>query len=92
MLFLLLFRDRLLPAADVNVATVIATPAEQPGLAVSNKSTGAMLFQASGWIEPDPLPIKATALIDGVIEQVHALEGQLVKKGEMELLLLYARP
>jgi len=82
MLFLLLFRDRLLPAADVNVATVIATPAEQPGLAVSNKSTGAMLFQASGWIEPDPLPIKATALIDGVIEQVHALEGQLVKKGE----------
>jgi RND family efflux transporter MFP subunit len=41
-----------------------------------------MLFQASGWIEPDPLPIKATALIDGVVDEVHVLEGQLVKKGE----------
>jgi RND family efflux transporter MFP subunit len=41
-----------------------------------------MLFQASGWIEPDPLPVKATALIDGVIDEVRVLEGQLVKKGE----------
>jgi multidrug efflux pump subunit AcrA (membrane-fusion protein) len=41
-----------------------------------------MLFQASGWIEPDPLPVKATALIDGVIDEVRVLEGQFVKKGE----------
>jgi RND family efflux transporter MFP subunit len=42
-----------------------------------------MLFQASGWIEPDPLPIRATALLDGVIDEVHVLEGQSVKKGEL---------
>ena len=40
-----------------------------------------MLFQASGWVEPDPLPIKATALVDGVIDTVHVLEGQQVAKG-----------
>jgi len=42
-----------------------------------------MLFQASGWIEPDPLPVKATALTDGVVEQVNVLQGQLVKKGDL---------
>lgn len=82
LLFLLLFRDRLLPAPQVDVAAVLTTPTEQTHPAPSNKSTGNMLFQASGWIEPDPLPIKATALIDGVIDQVHVLEGQLVKKGD----------
>ena len=82
LLFLLLFRDRLLPAPTVDVAIVLTTPSDQTAPASSNKKTGAMLFQASGWIEPDPLPIKATALIDGVIDEVHVLEGQLVKKGE----------
>ncbi len=82
LLFLLLFRDRLLPAPNVEVATVLTTPTDQAEPAPSNKTTGNMLFQASGWIEPDPLPIKATALIDGVIDEVHVLEGQLVKKGE----------
>jgi HlyD family secretion protein len=82
LLFLLLFRDRLLPAPNVEVATVLTTPTDQAAPTPSNKTTGNMLFQASGWIEPDPLPIKATALIDGVIDEVHVLEGQLVKKGE----------
>jgi HlyD family secretion protein len=82
LLFLLLFRDRLLPAPTVEVATVLTTPTDQAEPAPSNKTTGSMLFQASGWIEPDPLPVKATALIDGVINEVHVLEGQLVKKGE----------
>ena len=82
MLFLLLFRDRVLPAPNVDVATVLTTPTDQAAPVQSNKNSGNMLFQASGWIEPDPLPIKATALIDGVINEVHVLEGQLVKKGE----------
>jgi HlyD family secretion protein len=81
-LFLFLFGDRLLPAPQVNVATVLTTPTDQADPASSMPNTGNMLFQASGWIEPDPLPVKATALIDGVIDEVHVLEGQLVKKGE----------
>lgn len=84
LLFLALFRDRLLPAADVEVAIVLATLSDSaaPVVAAGNPADGGMLFQASGWIEPDPLPIKATALVDGVVESVHALEGQAVKKGE----------
>lgn len=78
-LFLALFRDRLLPAPTVETALVLATPGgpEAPAAA-----TGNLLFQASGWIEPDPLPIKATALVDGVIDVVHVLEGQQVAKGD----------
>jgi HlyD family secretion protein len=82
LLFLLLFRDRLLPAPTVVMAVVLTTPTDQAEPAPSNKSTGGMIFQASGWIEPDPLPIKATALIDGVVDEVRVLEGQLVKNGE----------
>ncbi len=43
---------------------------------------GPMLFQASGWIEPDPFVTKATALVDGVVKTVHVLEGDLVSKGQ----------
>lgn len=83
-LFLALFRDRLLPAPDVEVAVVLATVSDSAGLASATPgpSAGEMLFQASGWIEPDPLPTKATSLVDGVVETVHVLEGQDVKKGE----------
>lgn len=80
LLFLALFRDRLLPAPTVGTALVLATPGgpETPASA----ATGNLLFQASGWIEPDPLPVKATALVDGVIDAVHVLEGQQVAKGD----------
>ncbi|MCU0749542.1 MAG: HlyD family secretion protein [Akkermansiaceae bacterium] len=83
-LFLALFRDRLLPAPDVEVAIVLATISDSSSApaAVEKAVSGGMLFQASGWIEPDPLPIKATALIDGVIDTVQVLEGQAVEKGE----------
>lgn len=83
-LFLMLFRDRLLPALDVEVALVLATLSDSPTgfTPAENPANRAMLFQASGWIEPDPLPIKATSLIDGVIETVHVHVGQEVKKGQ----------
>lgn len=80
LLFLALFRDHLLPAPDVKVAVVLATVSDSS--ATPQASPGGLLFQASGWIEPDPLPIKATSLVDGVVETVDVLEGQAVKKGE----------
>ena len=80
LLFLALFRDRLLPAPDVKVAIVLATVSDSS--VIPQSSSAGMLFQASGWIEPDPLPIKATSLVDGVVETVNVLEGQTVKKGE----------
>lgn len=85
LMFLALFRDRILPAPAVEVAVVLATPHDSPAEPADGKpvfpTDGPPLFQASGWVEPDPLPIKATALVDGVIDQVHVLEGERVEKG-----------
>ncbi len=85
LLFLALFRDRILPAPDVKVAAVLATSGGRETKAATTEAPaeGNMLFQASGWIEPDPLPIKAGALIDGVVDIVHVLEGGDVKKGDV---------
>lgn len=92
-LSLLLFGDRLVKATHVEVETVVTVraavsdpasagitpPAEQR---VVDPWASAMLFQASGWIEPDPLPIKATALLDGVVNDVSVLEGETVSQGQ----------
>lgn len=90
LLFLALFRDRLLPAPNVEVAIVLATISDssEPSAITGKAASGGMLFQASGWIEPDPLPIKATSLVDGVIETVEVLEGQEVKKDEILATLI----
>ncbi|HSP44051.1 MAG TPA: biotin/lipoyl-binding protein, partial [Luteolibacter sp.] len=88
-LFLILFGDRLLPAPNVDVAPVLATTADAQNPASNPVSTdGAALFQASGWIEPAPLPIKATALIDGVVDKVHVLPGDPVKQGQLLATLI----
>ncbi len=98
LLFLLLFRDRLLPATEVRVAVVLSIPAPKSELdALQNNETSAndskswqaaMAFQASGWVEPEPLPIKATALTPGVVESVHVLEGEAVTKGQLLATLI----
>jgi RND family efflux transporter MFP subunit len=88
-LFLILFGDRLLPAPKVDVAIVLATTADAKPIneptakpETSSPVDGAPMFQASGWIEPAPLPIKATALIDGVVDKVHVVAGDAVKQGQ----------
>jgi len=97
LLFAILFRDRLLPAREVEVAPVLAiqkggppgeTAADPSPGPRSQAAAGAMRFQASGWIEPDPYPIKATALVDGVVDEVHVLEGQRVAKGDLVATLI----
>lgn len=89
--FGLLFRDRLLPATKVTVFQAVAIKEKSTAIDAPGKAqapTGALLFQASGWIEPDPLPVKATALTDGIVEEVRVLEGELVKKGELLATLI----
>lgn len=87
LLFLAMFRGRLLPAAEVKVAIVLATPGEA-SRPLASAADGSMLFQASGWIEPDPYPTKATSLIDGVVETVSILEGQRVQQGDVLATLI----
>lgn len=96
--FAVLYGDRLWPAQEVRVGRVVAvaqgagepTPDQQaaPAPAPAATSDLPMLFQASGWIEPDPLPVKATALTDGVIAEVHVLEGQAVTAGQLIATLI----
>ncbi len=88
LLFLMLFRDRLLPATQVESAQVIAIPGENETTTPAANRENPVIFQATGWVEPDPWSVKATALIDGVIDQVHVLEGQEVEKGELIATLI----
>jgi len=88
LLFLILFRDRLLPATEVDVAQAVAIPGETQTTPSPSNKNASVLFQATGWVEPDPWSVKATSLIDGVIEQVHVLEGQLVEKGDLIATLI----
>lgn len=41
-----------------------------------------LLFQAAGWLEPEPMPTNVGVLINGTIEKLYITEGQLVKKGD----------
>lgn len=83
LLFSFLFKDRILPAQEVQATRVLAIPEETDPAAQRSDDRSPLLFQASGWVEADPWAVKATSLIDGVIDEVHVLEGQRVDKGDL---------
>ncbi|MDX1946980.1 MAG: biotin/lipoyl-binding protein [Pirellulaceae bacterium] len=68
-------RNHWLPAKLVTVVPVILTRAEV-------QQAGTPLFQAAGWIEPRPTPVMASALVEGVVEQLLVVEGQEVTAGD----------
>ena len=86
------FRDKFLTQYEVEVTKAILYPDDgDGGLSDGNLSLtkkGSLLFQASGWIEPDPFPIRVTSLYSGVVKEVHVLEGQQIKKGEVIATLI----
>lgn len=94
----LLFGERLIPPTEVTVAPVITirsggntapTPSDPPTSSPDQAAEkGPLLFQASGWVEPDPYTIFVPTLVDGVVDEVHALEGQEVKKGDLLATLI----
>lgn len=81
-IFALLFGERLLPTVQVRTTQVVTLRGASTS-AVSASSSRELLFQASGWIEPDPYAIHVPALINGVVAEVHVLEGQLVKENDL---------
>ncbi|HBL44518.1 MAG TPA: hemolysin D, partial [Planctomycetaceae bacterium] len=48
----------------------------------SIRNAGTPLFQAAGWVEPRPTPVRVAALSPGVIEELLVVEDQKVKQGE----------
>jgi len=85
----LLFGDRLERARPVELIKVVtgrasATVAVAPaGNGDSLSFVGGTLFLASGWIEADPLPIRATTLYSGVVKHVQVLQGEKVAEGQV---------
>ncbi|MDP6753984.1 MAG: efflux RND transporter periplasmic adaptor subunit [Verrucomicrobiota bacterium] len=84
-LFAYAFRDRLLPGLEVEFVEAVALSSGSSNATVDKPASGAsqLLFQASGWIEPDPLPIRAVSLYSGVVREMHVLEGQSVTNGQV---------
>lgn len=79
-IFLVLFGEKFIPSTTVQTARVLtirdtATPAE------GNPTE--LLFQASGWLEPDPFALQVPALVDGIISEVYVLAGDTVEKGQL---------
>ncbi|MBD5777990.1 efflux RND transporter periplasmic adaptor subunit [Pelagicoccus sp. NFK12] len=95
-LLAVLFGEQLLPARSVQLETVATlaaserspSPAPQPSPTKEISFQGAMLFQASGWIEAFPQTTKATALVSGVVKDVMVLQGELVEKGDLIATLI----
>jgi len=68
-------RDVVFPPKAVTVVPVFSTTAEV-------RPEGTPLFQAAGWIEPRPTPVRVAALAPGVVEKLLVVEDQPVKAGE----------
>lgn len=68
-------RDTYSPPTPVWVIPVLASQS-----AVQNEGTP--LFQAAGWVEPRPTPVRVAALAPGIIERLLVVQDQPVKEGE----------
>ena len=90
LIMLLLFGKRLIPATKVSTAPVITIRQEADTNLPSNTQVtkGSMLFQASGWLEPDPYTTFVSTLVDGIVDEVYVLGGESVKKGDLLATLI----
>lgn len=68
-------RDYVSPPRAVWVVPVLASQAT-----VQNEGTP--LFQAAGWVEPRPTPIRVAGLSPGVVERLLVVEDQALRAGE----------
>ncbi|GAB5495660.1 MAG: HlyD family efflux transporter periplasmic adaptor subunit [Phycisphaerales bacterium] len=67
---------------DRSVESAPAGSSDQP-----SRKAGPIV-QAAGWLEAEPYFTACAALVDGNIEQVHVLEGDLVEKGQVVATLV----
>lgn len=68
-------KDVLLPPRPVTVVPVFSTTAKV-------QRAGTALFQAAGWIEPRPTPLRVAALAPGVVQTLLVVEDQVIKQGD----------
>jgi multidrug efflux pump subunit AcrA (membrane-fusion protein) len=68
-------RDVYLPRHPVTVVPVYVSM-------TAIQTAGTPLFNAAGWVEPRPTPIRVAALAPGVVDELLVVEDQEVKQGE----------
>jgi len=74
-LLLITSLEAILPATPIRVVPVVVKSVEN--------AAGAVTVMAPGWLEPDPYATYVAALADGVVQDVHVLEGEPVEAGQV---------
>lgn len=77
------FRDQLLPAVTIEVGRVVLLEQDSSDAVNTPSATGEMLFQASGWVEPDPWAVSLSVKVSGIVEEVFVKEGEPVTNGQV---------
>ncbi|MBX2850184.1 MAG: efflux RND transporter periplasmic adaptor subunit [Phycisphaeraceae bacterium] len=84
-------RDVIQPATQVRTTRAVAVAAASNDTSATRpaaSAASAVVAQAPGWVEPDPYPVYATGLTNGIVESVHVLEGDTVRTGQLLVQLV----
>ncbi|MEO0477902.1 MAG: efflux RND transporter periplasmic adaptor subunit [Planctomycetota bacterium] len=73
--------DAIVPSTSVRTMPVLVK-------SVQGETPGSVVVQAPGWLEPDPHPIVVPALVDGVVEELLVLEGDVVEPNQVVARLI----
>lgn len=71
--------DALRGALEVRILRPVPV-LEQSG---APRSSSGVVAQAAGWVEPDPFPVRVTALVPGVVRELYVQESERVEAGEV---------
>ncbi|MDF7799673.1 efflux RND transporter periplasmic adaptor subunit [Pontiellaceae bacterium B1224] len=77
------FREQLAPAVPVETARIILLESEGGTDQVPTSGKPELLFQASGWVEPDPWHVSIAVKTDGYVDEVFIREGDAVTNGQL---------
>jgi RND family efflux transporter MFP subunit len=84
LVFVLVFGKRLQPRVPVSVVPALLLESEEVmPTPTTDSSSGSVLAQASGWVEPDPFAVRVPVKVDGFVEEVLVYAGDTVKRGQL---------
>jgi HlyD family secretion protein len=78
-------REELAPLVEVEAQPVAVRSVE---VSIASLPDGAAAIQAPGWIGADPFSVHVSALVEGIVASVLALEGDLVAAGQVVATLV----
>ena len=72
----------IMPARSVQTVSALVRDVDAPINASSTTASSDAIVQAPGWVEPAPYGSYAGALVEGVVKELHVLEGDTVTVGQ----------